>query len=154
MLNTSHYRHFSESFAFYVVNVFMWLMCSFYEMARSLKRGIRISSEMATDAKRWSVMVKNIDNGDLGGKIRKRLVLGEHYKVLYSTGFILGMIFIDKCQFFYPFFIPLVGLMLWANSHLKLLALVIPYSGNTILRYGQFVFGEGVSPYYLGEGKL
>ena len=111
-------------------------MCSFYEMARSLKRDIRISSEMATDAKRWSVMVKNIDNGDLGGNIRKRLLLGEHYKVLYSTGFSLDMIFIDKCQFFYLFFIPLLGLLLWANSHLKLLALVIPYSGNTKLRYG------------------
>ena len=40
---------------------------------------VRISSEMATDAKRWSVMVKNIDNGHLDGNIRKWLVLGEHY---------------------------------------------------------------------------
>ena len=33
------------------------------DMARPLKRNIRISTEMATDAKRWSVMVKHIDNG-------------------------------------------------------------------------------------------
>ena len=45
------------------------------EMARPLKRDIRISSEMATDAKRWSVMVKNFDNGLLDGKTRKQLVL-------------------------------------------------------------------------------
>ncbi len=74
-----------------------------YEMARPLKRGIRISSEMATDAKRWSVMLKNIDNGHLNVKIRKRLVLGEHYTVQYDTGFSLDIISINKCQFFTPF---------------------------------------------------
>ena len=37
------------------------------EMARPLKRDIRISSEMATDATRWHVVVKNIDNGHLDG---------------------------------------------------------------------------------------
>ena len=47
------------------------------EMARPLKRDIRISSEMATDAKRWSVMVKNIDNGHPYGKIWKQLVFGN-----------------------------------------------------------------------------
>ena len=46
-------------------------------MARPLKRDIRIISEMATDAKRWSVMVKNIDNGNPDGKIRKQLLFGN-----------------------------------------------------------------------------
>ena len=50
------------------------------EMARPLTRDIRISSEMATDAKRWSVMVNNIDNGLLDDKIRKQLVLGNTKK--------------------------------------------------------------------------
>ena len=58
---------------------------------------------MATDAKRWSVMLKNIDNGHLDVKIPKRLVLGEHYTVLYDTGFSLGIISINKCQVFTPF---------------------------------------------------
>ena len=67
-----------------------------YEMARPLKRDIHISSEMATDAKRLSVMLKNIDNCHLDVKIRKRLVLGEHYTVMYDTGFSLGIISINK----------------------------------------------------------
>ena len=75
------------------------------EMARPLKRDIRISSEMATDAKRWSVMVKNIDNGLLDGKILKQLILENtiNIMVMYDTGFSLGTISRNKCHFFTPF---------------------------------------------------
>ena len=105
-------------------------------MARPLKRDIRISSEMATDAKRWSVVVNNINNGHTDGIIRKRLVLWEHSNVLYDTGFSLGTISINNYHVFYLFFILLLGLLLWEKSHSKLLSLVIPYSGNNKLRYG------------------
>ena len=65
-------------------------------------------------------MVKDIDNGHLDGKIRKRLVLGEHYKVLYDTGFSLGTIFKNKCQFFYPIFHTTFGLAVMAKLALKI----------------------------------
>ena len=95
-------------------------------MARPLKRDIHISSEMDTGAKRWSVMAKKIHNGHLDGKIRKRLVLGEHYKVLYDTGFL-------SLHYFTPFYTTF-GLAVMGKL---LLALVIPYQGTfTKLRYG------------------
>ena len=100
-----------------------------YEMARPLKRGIRISSEMATDAKRWSVMLKNIDNGHLDVKIRKRLVLEEHYTVLYYTGFSLGILSINNVNSL-PLFHITFGLPVMGQLALKIVCISHPVLGE------------------------
>ena len=96
------------------------------EMARPLKRDLRISSDMVTAAKHLSVMVKGIDNGHLHGKIRKRLGLGEHYKVLYDTGFSLGTISINKMSILYPLFHTTFGLVVMGKLALKIACISYP----------------------------
>ena len=57
-----------------------------------------------------------------------------------------------RCQFCYPFFLlPLLGLLSGVKPHLKLLALVIPYSGNPRVRY-DIVFSLG--PFYINKNQF
>ena len=51
-------------------------------------------------------------------------------KALYGSGVSLGAVQVNTFQCCYPFLLPLFGLLSGVKPHLKLLALVIPYSGN------------------------
>ena len=53
-------------------------------------------------------------------------------KVPCDPGFSLNTFYINKCNFCYPF-LPLLGVLSGVKATLKLLPLVIPYSGT--LRY-------------------
>ena len=73
---------------------------------------------------------ENIDNGHLDGKIRKRLVIVERYKVLYDTGFSLGTISINKCRFGLPLFHTTFGLAVMGKIALKIACISHPILGE------------------------
>ena len=57
-----------------------------------------------------------------------------------------------RCQFCCPFFVlPLLGLLSGVKPHLKLLAMVIPYSWNPRVRY-DIVFSLG--PFYINKKQF
>ena len=55
-------------------------------------------------------------------------------EVRCDTGVSLETFYINKCNLCYPF-LPLLGVLSTVKATLKLLPLVIPYSGNPKVRY-------------------
>ena len=61
-------------------------------------------------------------------------------KVRRDPGFRLDTFYINKCNFCYPF-LPLLGVLTGVNATIRLVSLVIPYSGT--LRYDDTGFSIG-----------
>ena len=59
--------------------------------------------------------------------------------------------YINTCTFCYPFLLPLLGLLSGVKPHLKLLALVIPYSGNPKVRYDLVI---SLGPFYINKSQF
>ena len=74
---------------------------------------------------------------------------GEHYEVGYDTLFLALALLHKLMSILLPIFVlPLLGLLSGVKPHLKLLALVIPYSGNPKVRY-YIVFSLG--PFHINK---